>query len=391
MSSDDFVNLNNFGSLLIDQEEKERVSDLLSRKRLFRFSDTKGESENFAFEQELAQIFHTQGAVTVSSGTAALRCAFHAAGIRPGDRVLVSAYTFIAPINVIIGCAAIPEPVDLDENLQMNIDDLVSRMKRQKIKAIVPVHIAGRAQDIRQLVELANKKNILIIEDACQAFSAHFQGSYAGTIGHLGTISFQENKLITCGEGGAVFAKDKEIMSIARRFSDHGAYREDTGIPNWDHETASFGDNLRMTELQAAILRVQLKRLPIMIKKQRNARDFIEQEIQSCRYRIIKPTDLSGDTGQALLLYIKDINMVKVLINTAQKKRILLRHIWPKVYYQYKVFDKLGLTPKKMGIRPCVQAEKLAPRLLCLPVPPTLTDSDVHYIADTLKQILELK
>jgi dTDP-4-amino-4,6-dideoxygalactose transaminase len=210
------------------------------------------------FEKKYAELMGAKRCVCTVNGTNALMTALHVLDIGVGDEVIVSPYTFIATYNVVINSCALPVFADTDpETFQINPDKIEERIN-ENTRAILPVHILGLPANMDRINAIAKKHNLLVIEDACQAWMAEWRGKKCGTVGDLGCFSFQNSKHLPCGEGGAVVGNDDEIMD--RCFSYHncgrpyGSVKGTSGYP-------IIGTNRRMTEYQAAILLSQMKRL----------------------------------------------------------------------------------------------------------------------------------
>jgi len=251
---------------IITDEEIEAVTRVLRRRKLFA-SMYEG-IEVPAFEEEFAKAMNVKYAIAVSSGTAALDIAIAALGIGPGDEVITTPYTFIASATCILQNCAIPVFADVDLRTR-NIDPNAIRDKiTDRTKAIIVVHIGGHPAAMDEIMEMAEEHDLYVIEDCAQAHLAEYKGEIVGGIGHIGIFSFQESKNMTAGEGGIITTNNPEIAEACYSLREHGRLRN---RPWYYH--ARLGWNYRMTEMQAAILRVQLKRLPhITEERRRNAR-----------------------------------------------------------------------------------------------------------------------
>jgi len=237
-----------------DKSAEEPVLSILRSGNWFRLQG-KTVSE---FEKKYAQLLGVKRCVCTVNGTNALMTALHVLDIGVGDEVIVSPYTFIATYNVVINSCALPVFADTDpETFQINPDKIEERIN-ENTRAILPVHILGLPANMDKINAIAKKHNLVVIEDACQAWMAEWKGKKCGTLGDLGCFSFQNSKHLPCGEGGAVVGNDDEIMD--KCFSYHncgrpyGSVKGTSGYP-------ITGTNLRMTEYQAAILLSQMKRL----------------------------------------------------------------------------------------------------------------------------------
>jgi perosamine synthetase len=210
------------------------------------------------FEEKYAALMGAKRCVCTVNGTNALLTALHVLDIGVGDEVIVSPYTFIATYNVVIGSSALPVFADTDpETFQINPDRIEERINKNT-RAIMPVHILGLPANMDRINAIAKKHNLVVIEDACQAWMAEWRGKKCGTLGDLGCFSFQNSKHLPCGEGGAVIGNDEKIMDRCYSYHNcgrpYGSVKGSRGYP-------IIGTNRRMTEYQAAILLSQIKRL----------------------------------------------------------------------------------------------------------------------------------
>jgi perosamine synthetase len=243
---------------VIGEEEIEAVVAALRRGEI---SGSFGESIP-AFEQEFANYVGCEYGVAVSNGSTALHVAVAAAGIGPGDEVLISSSTNIATALAVIHNGAIPVPVD-SENVTWNLDlDLVEGLITEKTKAIVPVHLYGHPVDMDRLMEIARKHNLLVIEDCAESHGATCRGRMTGSFGDMSCFSFYANKVITTGEGGMVTTNNKDLAERLRLLRNL-AFTQ----PRFRHEEAGF--NFRMTGYQAAMGLVQFRKIEHIISEKR--------------------------------------------------------------------------------------------------------------------------
>lgn len=214
------------------------------------------------FEQEFAEYCGCKYGVAVNSGTSALHLAVAAAGVGPGDEVLVSASTNIATALAVVHNGAIPVPVDV-EDVTWNLDlDLMESLITPKTEAIIPVHLYGHPVDMDRLTDIARRHGLTVIEDAAEAHGATCRGKPVGGFGHMGCFSFYANKVITTGEGGMVVTNNESLAERARLLRNL-AFTE----PRFWHEAAGF--NFRMTGPQAAMGLVQLHKIDYIIAQKR--------------------------------------------------------------------------------------------------------------------------
>ena len=244
------------------EEESQAVSQVLLSNRVNYWTGT----ECRELEKEFAEFADSQYAIAVSNGTTALDLAFIALGIGCGDEVVVTSRTFLASVSSIVNAGAIPVFADVSLDSQNITAESISNVLTDKTRGIVCVHLAGWPCDMAPIMKLADKHNLFVIEDCAQAHGAKYKGRSVGSIGHIGAWSFCQDKIMTTGgEGGMVTTNDRELWSRMWSYKDHGKSweavyeREHPPGFRWLHD--SFGTNWRMTEMQAAIGRIQLTRM----------------------------------------------------------------------------------------------------------------------------------
>jgi perosamine synthetase len=222
-----------------------------------------------AFETELAAFHGVGHAVAVSSGTAGLHLALHTLEIGEGDEVIVPSFAFVAVANTVLQMRAIPVFVEIDPHT-LNLDPAaVEQAITGRTRAIVVVHTFGVPAQMDQLVDLARRHHLVLIEDACEAIGARFDSQRAGGFGDLAVLGFYPNKQITTGEGGAILARDVMHAARLRRLRNQG---RDAGADWLDHAEPGF--NYRLSELACALGRVQLRRIDEMLARRREAAQY---------------------------------------------------------------------------------------------------------------------
>jgi perosamine synthetase len=243
---------------VIGEEEIDAVVAALRRGEI---SGSFGESIP-RFEQEFAEYCGCKFGVAVSSGSTALHLAVAAAGIGPGDEVLVSASTNIATALAVIHNNAIPVPVD-SENVTWNLNlDLVEELITERTKAIIPVHLYGHPVDMDRLMEIARRYHLLVIEDCAESHGATCRGRMTGSFGEMACFSFYANKVITTGEGGMVTTNDERLAERLRLLRNLAFTK-----PRFRHEEAGF--NFRMTGYQAAMGHAQFQKIDRIVEEKR--------------------------------------------------------------------------------------------------------------------------
>lgn len=253
---------------IFDEREEKAILEVLHSGRWWRGAYEKAQDSKVGlFEDSFAAYQHAKYGIAVTNGTQALECALKAAGIGPGDEVIVPALTFIATATSVALVNAIPIIVDVDPETYNISPKAVEEAITSKTKGIIPVHNGGYPADMDRIMEIAAKKDLMVIEDCAHAHGSEWRGRRVGSIGHLGAFSFQMGKTLTCGEGGMVITSDEELAEKAYSFMHIGRI---PGRPFYEfHRLAS---NLRMTEWQGAILLAQLSRLDEQVEtRERNA------------------------------------------------------------------------------------------------------------------------
>lgn len=245
------------------EAEAEAVADTVRSNRVNYWTGDTGRM----FEREFAEWTGSTHAIALSNGTLALDVALKALGIGPGDEVIVTPRTFIASISCVVNAGAIPVFADVDRDSGNISAATIADRITDRTRAVIPVHLAGWPCDMDAIMALAERNRLAVIEDCAQAHGAMIGERSVGTIGHVGAWSFCQDKIMTTGgEGGMVTTDDPALWSTMWSFKDHGksweAVYERAHPPGfrWVHE--SFGTNWRMLEMQAAIGRIQLGRMP---------------------------------------------------------------------------------------------------------------------------------
>ena len=266
-----FPTVNDKSGRNIGREELELLKRVVESGALFRYSGTMVSS----FEREFAGFLGVKHAVASTSGTAALHIATGAAGIGPGMEVITSPLTDIGTIIAILGQNAIPVFADIDpDTYNLDPEDVRNKVT-DKTRAVIAVHIFGLPADMDPLVELAEEKDLVLIEDCAQAYLAEYKGRLVGTIGDIGCFSLQQSKHMFTGDGGITVTDDDELARKARLFMDKGWDRS-LGLPR---AYVMLGFNYRMTELQGAVARAQLKKVRWVVERRRRVAESLTKKI----------------------------------------------------------------------------------------------------------------
>lgn len=241
---------------IITEEDIEAVTGVLRRKNL---GGGAGGPEALALEKEWAEYNGVEHSLALNTGTAALHCCISALGIGTGDEVIMPAYTFVASAMAVLHHNAIPVFADIRPDTFCIDTNKIEEKITSKTKAIMPVHVFGQPADMDEIMAIAKKYGLYVIEDACQAQGALYKGQKAGTIGDMSGFSLQTTKNLMCGEGGLLLTKNEELKKKASLTRIFGEYIENEATR--DYNSFTVGWNYRMSDIMASLARTQLKRL----------------------------------------------------------------------------------------------------------------------------------
>ncbi|MDA9888899.1 DegT/DnrJ/EryC1/StrS family aminotransferase [Flavobacteriaceae bacterium] len=296
------------GFEVIGEEEYKEIRDLFENSKiLFRHGFDKIRNDIYKvrdFEKKFSEKFNIPDALAVSSGTAALKVALKALDIGKGDEVITQAFTFVATVESIVEVGAKPVIANIDKSLNISPADIELKITN-KTKAIIVVHMLGIPSDMTAVMKIANKYKIKVIEDTAWGCGGTYNDQYLGTIGDLGTFSFDFAKTITTGEGGMVVAKDPKILESAKAYHDHG-HENNPLLPRWEDSRSRSGFNYRMTEMQGAVGLAQLKKLDYIIASHQKNKQAIIEKIKDLPLTFREKPVKFEDTSDALIFYVKD-------------------------------------------------------------------------------------
>lgn len=291
------------GGMVIDQKEEQAVLEVLRSKMLFRYYGPYNTKSNVQeFEKRFSGVVGTEYALGLNSCTNALYVALLAAGVQPGDEVIVPAYTFVASVAAVVAANAIPVIVEIDDSFTISPAD-IERNITPKTKAIMPVHMRGVPCDMDSIMDIAKRYNLKVIEDTAQANGGTYKGKALGSIGDAGCFSFQFHKIITAGEGGALVTNDKMLINRAKSLHDTGAnWRNDDTIEDESQYPTFPGLNFRMNELTGAVMLVQLEKREAILKTMRSYSRQIKESIDNIPgIKLRRMNDPEGDVGVCVM------------------------------------------------------------------------------------------
>ncbi|MEM3154022.1 MAG: DegT/DnrJ/EryC1/StrS aminotransferase family protein [Candidatus Woesearchaeota archaeon] len=336
------------------------------------------------FEEAFAKYSGVKHAISVNSCTAGLHLSYIAAGINPGDEVITSPITFAATVNMIIHVGAKPVLVDIDKEFQCIDPDKIQAAITKKTKAIVPVHFAGNPCDMKAIMDIAEDNNLQIIEDAAHSVGGSYDGKKKmGSLGNLTSFSFYATKNMTTGEGGMVTTNDDALAARLKILRLHGmnrdAWKRYTLSGSWYYEIVEPGWKDNMTDVNAALGLVQLKKLDKFCKKRQEAADTYAKLLKDLP--LILPKNKPGKVWHIYPIQVKNADRAKVIerlkeYNVGTSVFFIPIHYHPA--YKYLKYKK--------GDFPV--AEEYFNQTLALPLYPQLKKIDIKYVSDALHEIL---
>lgn len=337
------------------------------------------------FQQNLEEYMGVKHVIPCANGTDALQIAMMALGLQPGDEVITADFTFAATVEVVGLLGLTPVLVDVDED-SMNISvEAIKKAITPKTKAIVPVHLFGRAANMTEIMQIAKEYQLFVIEDNAQAIGANYtfaDGSKKrlGTIGDVGTTSFFPSKNLGCyGDGGAIFTNNDDLAHTIRGIVNHGMYKR------YYHDVV--GVNSRLDSVQAGVLNVKLPHLDAYNKARRMAADAYNKAFADCEYIVTPKFDTQGD-DHVFHQYVLRI--------TNGKRDELLAHLQANniacaIYYPIPLHLQKAYADERYQEKDFIVTNRLCEEVLALPMHTELDSETINYITQTVLDFLNLK
>lgn len=381
----------------MDEQEVEAVTRVLRARSTFRYYGLDPQRETETFEAEFARLIGVQHALAVGSGTGALHTALAALGVAPGQEIIVPAYLWVSVVAAVVNLGAIPVLADINDTFCLDPDSVRSKITA-RTRGIILIHMSGAPGDAPAIAEIARERGLFLLEDCAQCAGGTIGGRKVGSFGDMAIFSFQMNKNMTSGEGGCVVTNDLKLYRRAVASHDLGYARDQDGRLIFDDpELCLWGRGYRMDELRAAVLRVQLKKLPATIQHMRDSKYRIRKalarfEAVSLR-RILDP---AGDTGCFLITTYPDA-AIALAVNVAMRaegivtfeqgmSNVLMTDWGLHLYYNNRsLVARRGfpwdLPANEGSVRDyskgaCPVADSLFERSILIPVPSCLTQQD---------------
>ena len=398
----------------MDQEEIEAAVGLLRSRSLFRYYGVHLQKEVEAFESEFSKFLGVRHTVAVASGTGALHSALSALGVGPGQEVIVPAYLWVSVAAAVVNHGAIPVLADIDETFCLDPAEVQKRIT-PRTAGIILVHMSGAPGDVKAIQKIARARALWLLEDCAQCNGGSVEGQRVGTFGDMAAFSFQMNKNMTSGEGGAVVTNDLRLYRRAFACHDLGCARDDNGrLILDDPDLSLWGKGYRLDELRAALLRVQLKKLPRIIENMRRSKYRIRQALgkfPGLRLRTI--VDPKGDTGCFLITTYPDAGTAQRVNQALRAEGIVTSpqgvsdvvmtdwglHIYYNIAslvnqtsvhrggFPWKLQENAGSRPR-YGKGTCPVADSLFERSILLAIPSCLTERDEDDIICAFDRVL---
>ena len=351
----------------VGREEISVVTSILKNGALTS-SANKGGKYVQEFEKSVSSFVNSKYTIAVNSGTAALQAALYALDIKHGDEVLIPSFTFVATANSVFSTGAKPVFVDiLKENFTMDPDDLQKKITKNT-KAIVPVHLYGNVAYLDRISEIAKKFNIPIIEDSAQSLGSTFKKKHTGTFFEMGCFSMYPAKVMTAGEGGFVVTNSKKLRDKLLMIRNHGMVK--------GYDTRILGLNLRLPEINAAIAKIQMKKLPKFLKtRERNAK-LLSELLSTSKLNL--PIQRKNEKVN-WYLYTVTTPKRNLLLKKLDEKGIGAASYYPIPVHKtpfYKTKIKLSVT------------DWAASQVLSLPIHPKVTTKNIEFISKSIFEIL---
>ncbi len=317
------INPGYVGPQFFDECEEQALLEVLESRSPFRFWGQGKPSKVLRFEDNFAKYMGSRFGLGVTSGTAALDCAVAGLGIGPGDEVIVPAYTWWSDYTCVVHAGALPVFADIDRTFNLDPKEF-ERKITPRTKAVIAVHLLGGPCDMDPIMETARKRGVAVLEDCAQCVGGSYRGKILGSLGNVGIYSFQVNKMITSGEGGALVTSDPVIYERAARFHHmgliHGVFLDRSG-PSRVQTFA--GENFRMSEFTGAVLGAQLSKLDSMIAHLRRNAEAIYDGIKNIAgIRLRHRPDPEGDIGYGVYFEMKDKAVRNRCIHELRKRKV---------------------------------------------------------------------
>jgi dTDP-4-amino-4,6-dideoxygalactose transaminase len=361
----------------IGEEESNAVKKLIDSTGIL--SSFRGGKTVHEFEEAFALYVGAKYAIATTSGTTALHTSVAALGLAPDDEVLVPAMTFVSTASVVVQEGASVVFVDVDDTYCMDPVDLESKITSHT-KAIIPVHLYGQPAKMDEINDIAKKHGLIVIEDACQSHGALYNSKKTGSLGDIGCFSFYQTKNMTCGEGGMITTSDEGLYKKLRLRREHGSPSDSS---TWYNYTV-LGYNYNMTEMQAAVGLVQLRKLDAMNQGRVAIAALYDEHLKGLELTLPKARDeiVHVRHNYPVLLPARFTSERDFFVSALRAEGIPVDVAYPKALYDTELFINLGISGD------CPKVEEYVYRLVTLFTDGSITEQSVIHTATAIKKIL---
>ncbi|MFC1744009.1 DegT/DnrJ/EryC1/StrS family aminotransferase, partial [Candidatus Riflebacteria bacterium] len=383
------------GFELYGEEEKNALLELWEKNGGILFAHgfdavRKGVYRVREFEKEFAAYVGSAHAQAVTSGSTALLVGLQALGVKPGDEVITQCHTFVATAEAIILLGATPVFTEIDENLNMCPKDLEKKITG-KTRAIIPVHMSGLVADMDPILEIARKNKVPVLEDNAQGMGAFYKGKSLGTLGDVGTFSFDFGKLLTTGEGGMVVTPHEKVYQEALAFHDHG-HEYNPSVGRADDTRHAYGFNFRMTELQGALGLVQLKKVKNMIAIQRENKKKLKAYFSALPIKFRKVSDPESDCGDSLVFLMDSTGEAEKVVARMKELGVGTKNLPDALRWHFAGLWEHMLDGKydiEKAAHEWPASRELLYRSIALPISLKMTDASIENMAQKVIQAIK--
>ncbi len=391
------------GTELFGSEERKEINDVLETGILFRYGHDQqrnGIWKAKEFEAEVRKITGAKYAHAVSNGSAAIAAALAASGVGAGDEVIVPPFTFIASVEAVLFIGATPVFAEIDETLDLSAEGIKSAIT-PKTKAVCLVHMCGGMADMDSIMAVVKEHNLILVEDAGQAFAASYKGTYTGLFGTAGSYSFDFFKIATAGEGGIIVTNDEQVYKHADTYTDHGHNHEGTNRGMEPHPILGF--NYRISELHAAVALAQTRKVPqIMAANRKNKALLVEilSQVEGVSFATLP--DPNGDSATFLNMFLPDTATAKRVVEEFNKNGVTGFNYWyTNMYHFINQWDHLHQlrTVSKLPVQNAEhqdyghlhlpKTQEVVGRLISFGIRCTWTEDEVRTLANNIAKAVK--
>lgn len=348
------------------------------------------------FESKFAKKMGVKYAQAVSSGTAAIKIALIAMGVKPGDEVITQAFTFIATLEAIIDIGAKPVLANIDKSLNMDPNNLESLITK-KTKVIMPVHMLGVSCQQDEILKIAKSHNLFVLDDSCEALGAEWDGQPIGVSSDISTWSFDHGKTIVCGEGGMITTNNEELYLLAKEYHDHG-HMNNKDFPRGKDTHRIIGFNYRMTEIQAVIASEQLDKIDYIVKKNREHYSYLFSELSSIKQiEFRKVPSKCNPLCDTLIIIFDTKRRANKLVQMLTKNKLSTKNVpdaieWHFAKYWHHMLKELEMSQDELNAY-LLPSSEIIERSVAFPImvsiKPLMLKNQVEKIRDLVKIVLQ--